>query len=121
MPLLRNSSDNISRRWSGGSFAEVDGFQLVNFDITGSHYQDSFPNTQNTTISPADRHQRIAELKQGLKDGSVTPNQRKNVERLILDLESGIQWYLYEDGRRVTHMSRNFSRVLWKEMAPEDI
>ncbi|KAK6532957.1 hypothetical protein TWF281_007126 [Arthrobotrys megalospora] len=103
-----------SRRHSGGSSSEDDGFELVDFD-TKSHESIAFTNTENTTAD------RITELKQALKDGNITPNQKKNVERVILDLEKGVEWYLYEDGRHVTHMTRNFSRVLWKELGPHDI
>ncbi|KAF3086394.1 hypothetical protein TWF569_008553 [Orbilia oligospora] len=115
--LLQSGSDSpdSSQQYSAGGYSE-DEFELVDLDQR-SKSQEKIP----PAITEKTKEERVAELKQGLRDGSITPNQRKNVERLILDLESGIQWYLYQDGRQVTHLSRNFSRVLWKEASPDDI
>ncbi|KAF3277143.1 hypothetical protein TWF132_001783 [Orbilia oligospora] len=115
--LLQSGSDSpdSSQQYSAGGYSE-DEFELVDLDQR-SKSQEKIP----LAITEKTKEERVAELKQGLRDGSITPNQRKNVERLISDLESGIQWYLYQDGRQVTHLSRNFSRVLWKEASPDDI
>ncbi|KAF3288440.1 hypothetical protein TWF970_005510 [Orbilia oligospora] len=115
--LLQSGSDSpdSSQQYSAGSYSE-DEFELVDLDQR-SKSQEKIP----PAIAEKTTEERVAELKQGLRDGSITPNQRKNVERLISDLENGIQWYLYQDGRQVTHLSRNFSRVLWKEASPDDI
>ncbi|KAK6342851.1 hypothetical protein TWF718_008233 [Orbilia javanica] len=114
MAYSGNDSD-ASRRCSAGSFSEDDGFQMVPVNVDASNQ------TDKSTEARIAAEERIAELKRGLRDGTVTPNQQRNVVRLISDLENGVQWYLYQDGRQVTHESRNFSRVLWKEMAPDDI
>ncbi|KAF3169119.1 hypothetical protein TWF106_001468 [Orbilia oligospora] len=115
--LLQSGSDSpdSSQQYSSGSYSE-DEFELVDLDQR-SKSQEKIP----PAIAEKTTEERVAELKQGLRDGSITPNQCKNVERLISDLENGIQWYLYQDGRQVTHLSRNFSRVLWKEASPDDI
>ncbi|KAF3197543.1 hypothetical protein TWF679_003111 [Orbilia oligospora] len=115
--LLQSGSDSpdSSQQYSSGSYSE-DEFELVDLDQR-SKSQEKIP----PDIAEKTTEERVAELKQGLRDGSITPNQCKNVERLISDLENGIQWYLYQDGRQVTHLSRNFSRVLWKEASPDDI
>ncbi|EWC45958.1 hypothetical protein DRE_04751 [Drechslerella stenobrocha 248] len=60
---------------------------------------------------------RIALLQQALRDGSVTANQTKNVQRVIADLHAGIAWALYQDGDHVTPSTCNFSRLLWREPA----
>ncbi|KAK6504177.1 hypothetical protein TWF506_002384 [Arthrobotrys conoides] len=119
IPLSGSDSSNRRQQYSAGSLSEEDEFELVYLN-QASKSQEKIPldlenNTENAT------EERIVELKQGLEDGSITPNQHKNVKRLISDLENGVQWYLYQDGRQVTHLSRNFSRVLWKEASPEDI
>ncbi|KAF3159168.1 hypothetical protein TWF225_007563 [Orbilia oligospora] len=115
--LLQSGSDSpdSSQQYSAGGYSE-DEFELVDLDQRSKSHEKIPP-----AITEKTKEERVAELKQGLRDGSITPNQRKNVERLISDLESGIQWYLYQDGRQVTHLSRNFSRVLWKEASPDDI
>ncbi|KAF3317088.1 hypothetical protein TWF173_000344 [Orbilia oligospora] len=115
--LLQSGSDSpdSSQQYSAGSYSE-DEFELVDLDQRLKSQENIPP-----AIAEKTTEDRVVELKQGLRDGSITPNQRKNVERLISDLENGIQWYLYQDGRQVTHLSRNFSRVLWKEASPDDI
>ncbi|KAK6336376.1 hypothetical protein TWF696_001937 [Orbilia brochopaga] len=77
-------------------------------------------NMENTnSVTGANATERIAALQQALRDGTVTANQTRNVQRVIADLRDGVEWTLYQDGVRVTHETRNFSRLLWKETAPQ--
>ncbi|KAJ6257725.1 hypothetical protein Dda_7513 [Drechslerella dactyloides] len=73
-------------------------------------------NMESNTMTPNNpTDHRIAALQQAIRDGTVTANQTRNVQRVIADLRDGVEWSLYQDGVRVTHETRNFSRLLWKE------